>query len=134
MGGVVDGSSPAVSSDGTIYIGSLGSFMYAVSPQGSVRWKLKTDGMIQSSAAIDEGERRAAGNATLYFASFKASLYAVDAASGAVQWTARIGSTSFSSPAIGRRGVYVGANDGGVYGWRAAAAAIAAPQPPTVLR
>lgn len=109
--GTVDGSSPAVSpSDGTVYIGSIGAGggLYAVAPSGELRWKLPVDSGVQSSPAVGEG-------GVVYFASFKASLFAVEPSDGAVRWAARLGGSSFSSPALGRHGLYVGANDGGLY-------------------
>jgi outer membrane protein assembly factor BamB len=103
--GFVDGSSPAVAADGTVYIGSLDSHLYAVNASGALRWKFKADGQVQSAPAIGAGGR-------LYFNSFKGTVYSLDAADGTVQWKGKLNSSSFSSPALGRRGLYVGATDG----------------------
>ena len=45
-------SSPAISSDGTIYIGSEDWYLYAIDSNGKVMWKYKTSGAIYSSPAI----------------------------------------------------------------------------------
>jgi outer membrane protein assembly factor BamB len=103
--GFVDGSSPAVAADGTVYIGSLDSYLYAVNASGELRWKFKADGQVQSAPAIGAGGR-------LYFNSFKGTMYSLDAASGALAWKGKLNSSSFSSPALGRHGLYVGATDG----------------------
>jgi outer membrane protein assembly factor BamB len=47
--GFVDGSSTAISADGTIFIGSLDSHLYAVDPNGALVWKFKADSQIQSA-------------------------------------------------------------------------------------
>ena len=82
--------------------------MVSVDGAGTLRWKSRVDSMIQSSPAIGAG-------GTVYFSSFKSTLYSVHPNNGTVRWTAPLGGTSFSSPALGRQGIYVGANDGGVY-------------------
>ena len=106
--GLVDGSSPAVASDGTIYIGTVeptDSGLFAISSAGHLLWKVRADDMVQSSPAIGAG-------GTIFFSSFKATLFAVEPHNGTVRWTARLEGTSFSSPALGNRGIYLGINIG----------------------
>ena len=103
----MDGSSPAVASDGTIYIGTVESTdpgLFAIKADGKLQWKVRADSMVQSSPAVGAG-------GAIFFSSFKASLYMVGQ-NGTVEWTARLGGTSFSSPALGNRGVYLGINIG----------------------
>jgi len=45
-------SSPAVGKDGTIYIGSWDIYLYAVNPDGTLKWKLNTPASISSSPVI----------------------------------------------------------------------------------
>ena len=45
-------SSPAIGSDGTIYIGSSGNYLYAINPNGSKKWEFKTGWDVSSSPAI----------------------------------------------------------------------------------
>src|SRR5208337_243194 len=54
-GGSIEGSSPAIGSDGTVYIGSNDGKLYAVSNNGtsaSTKWTYATGGPITSSPAI----------------------------------------------------------------------------------
>ena len=44
-GGVV-GSSPAIASDGTIYVGSHDHKLYALKSDGSLKWDYLTDGVV----------------------------------------------------------------------------------------
>jgi len=46
-------SSPALSTDGTIYIGSWDQKLYAIYPNGTKKWEFATNGGVVSSAAID---------------------------------------------------------------------------------
>jgi len=46
-------SSPAIGSDGTIYVGSYDSNLYAINPDGSLKWKYSTGiGNIQTNDII----------------------------------------------------------------------------------
>lgn len=61
-------SSPAIGPDHTIYFGSNDSSLYAVNPDGSLRWKFKTDvPIVQSHPLISSDE-------TIYFASWGSSI------------------------------------------------------------
>ncbi|MFC1539819.1 PQQ-binding-like beta-propeller repeat protein, partial [Candidatus Latescibacterota bacterium] len=64
-------SSPAVGEDGTIYVGSNDSGLYAVNPDGTEKWRFEADGSIWSSPAIGN-------NGILYFGSYDWNLYAVN--------------------------------------------------------
>eukprot|EP00040_Diaphanoeca_grandis_P000108 m.14402 g.14402 ORF g.14402 m.14402 type:complete len:415 (+) comp10111_c1_seq1:153-1397(+) len=103
--GVIDGSSPAVSTvDGTVYIGSLDKHLYAINTNGTLRWKLLSDSPIQSSPAIG-------AQGVVYFCSFGGTMYGVHP-NATVKWTAALGGTTFSSPALGNQGLYIGSNGG----------------------
>jgi outer membrane protein assembly factor BamB len=45
-------SSPIVDSDGTIYVGSDDYLLYAINPDGTLRWSYQTDGRVKSSPGI----------------------------------------------------------------------------------
>jgi outer membrane protein assembly factor BamB len=113
--GLVDGSSPAVAADGTaVFIGTVEPpALHAVASAGAPLWQVPADDMVQSSPCIGR-------NGTIFFSSFKSTLFAVER-SGRVLWTTRMRGSSFSSPALGSRGLYVGVNGvlsgpkGGVY-------------------
>lgn len=63
-------SSPAVGGDGLIYVGSQLGWVYAVQPDGKLKWKYKTGGSINSSPAIG-------ADGTLYIGSSDGYLYAL---------------------------------------------------------
>ena len=46
------GSSPAIGSDGTIYVGSEDNNLYAMNPDGSKKWAFRTGDDVKSSPAI----------------------------------------------------------------------------------
>jgi MYXO-CTERM domain-containing protein len=99
-------SSPAVGGDGTIYVGSNDNKLYAVRPTGSLKWTFTTGGNVESSPAIS------ANGQTVFVGSHDRRLYALDAQSGALIWSANLGSIVRGSPVLGADGtIYVGADD-----------------------
>ncbi len=67
--------SPIIGGDGTIYVGSWlqknnTGYLYAITPEGKLRWKIKTDGGITTSPAISK-------NGTIYVGTTKGVLYAI---------------------------------------------------------
>ncbi len=102
-------SSPALASDGTVYIGSgtLQS-LFSVAPDGAMNWAFTTGGLVQSSPAVAE-------DGTVYVGSDDTNLYAVNA-DGSLRWAYKTNSPVGSSPVIGPDGtVYVGSMDCCVY-------------------
>ena len=45
-------STPIIGADGTIYIGSADTYFYAIKPDGRLRWRLKTGGLIDAAGAL----------------------------------------------------------------------------------
>jgi len=100
-------SSPAIGPDGTIYVGSADSAIYAINADGTLRWRYLTQGPVRSSPAI-------AADGTVYVGS-TAAMYALDP-NGIVKWRPQISGTVRSSPAIGSDGtVYVGTTGNFLY-------------------
>ncbi len=64
-------SSPAIGGDGTIFFGTDDGNLYAVNPDGSIRFKITTGGPVSSSPAIS------AIDGTVYFTSDDGNLYAI---------------------------------------------------------
>ena len=102
-GGAVE-SSPAIGSDGTIYVGSSDAWpktdgrIYAINPDGSKKWSIRTKESVSSSPTIGK-------DGTIYIASLDEKLHAINP-DGSVKWR-------YST--IGWPGNPVVANDGTIY-------------------
>jgi outer membrane protein assembly factor BamB len=95
------GTSPAIASDGTIYFGSLNDTLYALNPNGTLKWCYSTNGDIYSTPAIGS-------DGTIYFGSYDSYFYALNP-DGTLKWRYRAGSDVYTSPAIGSDGtIYFG--------------------------
>jgi len=103
-------STPAVASDGTIYIGSWNRYLYALYPNGTKKWELcvSPGGFVLTSPAV-------APDGTIYIGNKNNNLYAINP-NGSLKWTFATGKNIESSPAVGHDGtVYAGSNDGKLY-------------------
>ena len=108
-------SSPAVASDGTIYIGCWNHRLYALYPNGTERWVFhdtshgtKCWGFVLTSPAI-------APDGTIYIGNNNGRLYAINS-DGSFKWSYQTGCSIQSSPAVGHDGtVYVGSHDKKLY-------------------
>ena len=45
-------STPVLGADGTVYVGSGDTYFYAIAPDGRLRWRLKTGGIIDAAGAL----------------------------------------------------------------------------------
>ncbi len=100
-------SSPAIGSDGTIYIGSTDNRLYAVT-NGEVKWQYLTFGPIYSSPAIG-------ADGTIYIGSDDNKLHAINS-DGTPKWDCVTSGDILSSPAVGSDGtVYIGSRDNKLY-------------------
>ena len=101
-------SSPAISPEGTVYVGSLDHKLCAINPDGSLEWSFTTEGPIGSTAALG-------ADGTVYVGSGDGNLYAVKP-DGTLKWSFLTGDRVDSSPAIDPDGtIYVGSHDGHLY-------------------
>jgi outer membrane protein assembly factor BamB len=111
--GEVDWCSPAVGTDGTIYQGDLDGRLWAINPDGSLKWKRRFRGadLAESSPTLTADGRR------MYFGIHNSpgKIYCLDTTTGDVIWVYLIpegGGGIVSSPAIGPDGtIYVGTGD-----------------------
>ena len=103
-------SSPAIGSDGTVYVGSNDNKLYALNGKSGVKlWEFKTGSSVSSSPAIGS-------DGTVYVGSRDTKLYAINGKSGVKLWEFETGDAVASSPAIGSDGtLYVGSLDGKLY-------------------
>ena len=101
-------SSPAIAADGTVYVGSDDYKLYAINPNGTLKWSYTTGGAIVSSPTI-------AADGTIYVGSWDSKLYAINP-NGTLKWSYVTGNGIDSSPAIGADGtIYVGSEDHKLY-------------------
>jgi len=110
-------SSPAIGSDGTIYVGygydntnSPVGKLYALNPNGTKKWAFDTGSYTGSSPSIGS-------DGTIYIGSGypTESVYAISP-NGTKKWNFATGGVVISSPAIGSDGtIYFGSEDGNLY-------------------
>lgn len=106
-------SSPAVAPDGTIYFGSQDRHLYALAPNGTLKWRFLTGDWVDSSPAIG-------ADGTVYFGSWDGKLYALTP-NGTKKWeySTGVGNYIYSSPAIAADGtIYVGGGDANLHALR----------------
>ena len=103
-------SSPAIGSDGTVYVGSDDHLVYAFNGStGAIKWSYTTGDIVGSSPTID-------ADGTVYAGSYDHQVYAFNGTTGARKWIHVMASSVDSPAAIGADGtVYVGADDNNVY-------------------
>jgi len=129
-------SSPAVSG-GTVYFESYDGNFYALdAATGKLKWKFATEGErryahknlhgLHPSGEVSPDpwdfylSSPAVYNGFVYFGSGDNYVYAVDAATGALQWKFRTGDVVHASPAIADGTVYIGSWDSMLYALEAA--------------
>ncbi|MDK2886082.1 MAG: hypothetical protein PWP54_640 [Thermosipho sp. (in: thermotogales)] len=102
-------SSPAIGPDGTIYVGSNNTnYLYAINPDGTLKWKFEANYIINSSPAIGE-------DGTIYVGSDDDNLYAINP-DGTLKWYFETGDDIKTSPVIDEDGtIYVGSWDDYLY-------------------
>src|SRR6266487_206264 len=108
-------STPAIDSNGNVYVQSRSGYLFALYPNGTLKWKISTlDGIVgccfgpDSSPAIDS-------NSVVYVGSSDGNLYSIFP-NGTLNWRFTTGGSIQSSPAIGTDGtIYFGSDDGNLY-------------------
>jgi outer membrane protein assembly factor BamB len=103
-------SSPAVGADGTVYLGSQDRHLYAIAPDGRLKWRFLTGDWVDATPAL-------AADGTIYVGSWDGNLYALrdQGTSARELWRYSTGSGNYlySSPAVGADGtIYIGGGDG----------------------
>lgn len=105
FGGVVGGA--IVDDDNVIFYGDKDNYIYALYPNGTLKWAYKTEAWITSAPALSE-------DGTLYVTSWDERLYALNSTTGERIWWRDCGANIESSPIIGEDGtIYLGTMTGG---------------------
>jgi len=100
-------SSPAVDKDGTVYIGAYDGNVYAINPNGSLKWQVPTGDIVEASPAIG-------ADGAIYCGSNDGKLYCIDAATGNVRYAFVADGAIYGSPTISTDGfVYFGTSNTG---------------------
>ncbi len=109
LAGDVVRSTPAIGTDGTVYIGTYDKNLYAFKPDGSIKWTFDLKGNAKySSPAI-------ALDGTIYIGTTKDYLYAINP-DGSEKWHLEADGDFNGTPVIGSDGtIYCAATDGYFY-------------------
>ena len=100
------GGGPVVGPDGSIYVGAQEKVFRAIKPDGTLKWSFETAGNVEAFPAITSDNK-------LYFVSngSPATLYAMNATTGAADWTKELDGGTGSAVAVDAEGnIYVGTN------------------------
>jgi outer membrane protein assembly factor BamB len=97
---------PTVGPDGVVYTGGDG--IYAINPDGTLRWRFQTGGHVASAPAV-------LADGTVVAGSQDDTIYGI-APDGTKRWDFRAGGDVESAPAVGDDGtIYVGSDDRKLY-------------------
>ena len=106
-GGDITLNSAAIGADGTVYIGSGYGTLYALKPDGSLKWNFSAGASVHSPAIGTDG--------MIYFGSSGGNVYALHP-DGSLNWTFSTPTFIYASITIGPDGtIYVGAMNDNLY-------------------
>lgn len=101
-------SSPAIGSDGTIYVGSKDGKLYAIDQKGKKKWEIVLDVGYNNLPVIGS-------DGIIYVGSASGRLYAIHS-DGTEKWKFETDGNVYSSPAFGADGtIYIGSRDKKLY-------------------
>lgn len=99
-------ASPALDEDGNLYVGTMTQDLLAVSPTGKELWRFDATGAIWGTPIVHEGQ--------IMFGDLSGNIYALNARSGAVEWTISVDGPVIGSGALLEDGVAFGVDEIGV--------------------
>ena len=106
-------STPAITEDGGVIIGSYDRNVYKFDFAGNLLWTFATGGVVYAPVTLDDAAHAA------YVGSWDGYLYALDEQTGKELWKFKVGSNGDCSVAVGEAGskyantVVIGSNEGG---------------------
>ena len=102
-------TTPAIAGDGTLYMACADSNLYALHPDGSMKWTFHAGGPFGRSSPV------VAPDGTVYVGADDHDLYAINP-DGTKKWTFATGGNVDTAPALGATGtIYIGSTDDNVY-------------------
>lgn len=105
---VTYGGGPAVGPDGSVYVGAQGNKFYAIKPDGIAKWIFEACGNVEGFPAVTSDN-----NIYMVANGSVATLYSINANTGAAEWTKELAGGTGSAVAVDADGnVYVGTNEG----------------------
>jgi outer membrane protein assembly factor BamB len=111
--GIGSGASPTIGNDGTIFIGANNSNLYAIAPDGTMKWLFEAE---RELAGIWTTPALSADESVLYFGANKGGIYAVNTIDGSKRWQFSIYGSIYASSLLDSRGVlYTGTTIEHVY-------------------
>ena len=100
--GFGSGASPTGGADGTVFIGANNSNMYAVRPDGTMKWLFEAE---RELAGIWTTPALSADGSTIYFGANKGGLYAVSTADGSKRWQVPVYGSIYASSVLDSHGL-----------------------------
>lgn len=94
----------------TIYVGSSDNNLYAINPDGTIKWSFPTEGAVTSTPAVG-------WNRKIYFGSQDYFVYALHS-DGSLYWSYETGGPIDSSPVIADNKVYITSMDEKLYAFK----------------
>jgi outer membrane protein assembly factor BamB len=112
--GVDFNATATIGAEGTIYVGALDGYLYAINPDGTEKWSSNFGTWTATTPAIGpDGTIYFAGEGNKYDPAFNGVLAAYDPANGNVKWTVGLAQkVNHGGPAVAADGtIYVGGQD-----------------------
>lgn len=100
-------ASPAIASDGTIYLGSNFGTLYAYNPDGTQKWLYETGSDIRASVALNS-------DGTVVVASYDGYVRGLDSTTGLEKWHNLLPASNYASPAIAANGTVIACSTAGI--------------------
>lgn len=103
-------SSPIIGADGTIFVGSNDTYLYALTSKGALKWRYKTGKELLQSAALSPD------GSSIYVGSLDKKIYSLSSSTGVLQWSSTTQGGIYTSPAVAKDGtIYFGSLDSHLY-------------------